>query len=115
MKENETEVKTAITSAEIESCIAVLAQLVQDTDQIFDIPKEQRTELLKVTGMFSRPNRDEFSRRKKDGKKAAKRKQEAKDKTARKETGIRNAREAVIFVAPKLLPMSHLVNKIELE
>ena len=115
MEKNETELKSAITSEEIESCIAVLAQLVGDTDQIFDIPKEQRTELLKVAGMFSRPDRDEFSRRKKDGKKAAKRKQEAKDKTARKETGIRNAREAVVFVAPKLLPMSHLANKIELE
>jgi len=109
------EIKSAITSEEIESCIAVLAHLVEDTDQIFDIPKDQRTELLKVAGMFSRPNRDEFSRRIKDGKKASKRKQEAKDKTARKETGIRSAREAVVFVAPKLLPMSHLANKIELE
>ena len=35
-----------------------------------------------------RPDRDEFSRRKKDGKKAAKRKLEAKDKTARKEKSI---------------------------
>ncbi|RKS53074.1 short subunit dehydrogenase [Gillisia mitskevichiae] len=115
MKKNETEIKAAITSAEIENCIAVLAQLIEDTDQIFDIPREQRTQLLKVAGMFSRPDRDEFSRRKKDGKKAAKRKQEAKDKTARKETGIRNAREASVFVAPKLLPMAHLANKVELE
>lgn len=115
MENNKTELKTAITSAEIERCIAVLAQLVADTEQIFDIPKEQRTELIKVAGMFSRPNRDEFSRRKKDGKKVAKRKLEARDKTARKETGIRSAREAVIFVAPKLLPISHLINKIVLE
>lgn len=97
---DETEIKSAITSEEIDRCIAVLAQLVEDTEQIFDIPKVQRTELIKVAGMFSRPDRDEFSRRKKDGKKVAKRKLEAKDKTARRETGIRNAREAVVFVAP---------------
>ncbi|MBK5192936.1 MAG: SDR family oxidoreductase, partial [Flavobacteriaceae bacterium] len=115
MENNETEIKSAITSEEIDRCIAVLAQLVEETEQIFDIPKDQRTELLKVTGMFSRPDRDEFSRRKKDGKKVAKRKLEAKNKTARKETGIRSAREAVVFVAPKLLPMSHLTGKIKLE
>ena len=34
--------------------------------QIFDIEKTQRTELIKFAGMFSRPNRDEFSRRKKE-------------------------------------------------
>ncbi|NCP85227.1 MAG: oxidoreductase, partial [Bacteroidetes bacterium] len=115
MEMNETEVKKEITSAEIENCIKILAQLVEDTNQIFDIPKEQRTELLKVAGMFSRPNRDEFSRRKKDAKKAAKRKEEAKNKKARKETGIRNAREASVFVAPKLLPMADLASKKVLE
>jgi len=102
--ENEMEIKSAITSEEIDRCIAVLAHLGEDTEQIFELPKEQRTELLKVAGMFSRPDRDKFYRRIKDGKKATKRKQEAKDKTARKITGIRSAREAVIFVAPKLLP-----------
>ncbi|CAM4301374.1 SDR family NAD(P)-dependent oxidoreductase [Gillisia limnaea] len=115
MEKNETEIKTAITSEEIESCIAVLARLVEDTDQIFDIPREQRTELLKVSGMFSRPNRDEFSRRIKDGRKAAKRKLEARDKTARKETGIRNARETSIFVAPKMLHLEALANKVQQE
>src|SRR4030065_2154884 len=93
----------AMTSEEIEKCIAILSQLVTNTDQIFDIEKAQRTELIKVAGMFSRPDRDEFSRRKKDGKKVAKRILAAKEKTARKETGIRNAREASVFIAPKLL------------
>ena len=94
--------KSAITSEDIDQCIAILAQLNADTDQIFDIPKEQRTELLKAAGQFSRPNRDELAKRKKGGKAVAKRKQEKKDRTARKETGIRYAREASVFVAPKL-------------
>ncbi|MFN4764009.1 SDR family NAD(P)-dependent oxidoreductase [Gillisia sp. Q332] len=115
MKKNEIEIKKEITSEEIASCISILAELVADTDRIFDIPKEQRTELIKVAGMFSRPNRDEFSRRKKDGKKAAKRKLEARDKTARKETGIRNARESSIFIAPKMLHLEALTNKVQQE
>ena len=88
---------------EIESCIKTLQKLLNDTNQLFDLPEEQRIELLKVTGALSRPNRDEFQRRRKDAKKAAKRKMIARDKHARKETGIRSAREATIFEAPKLL------------
>ncbi len=103
--------KSTITSEEINRCIAVLAQLNTDTNQIFDIPKEQRIALIKEAGMFSRPDREEFSRRKKDGKLAAKRKQEKKDRTARKETGIRSAREASVFVAPKLLALNELASK----
>ena len=104
-----------ISSEEIDKCIALLGQLVTHTDQIFDIPKEQRTALLKVAGQFSRPNRDEFSRRKKDAKKASKRKQAKMDRVARKETGIRNAREAHIFVAPQLLHAAELAQKEQRE
>jgi NAD(P)-dependent dehydrogenase (short-subunit alcohol dehydrogenase family) len=115
MEQKKIEKKKPITSEEIAKCISILDQLVSDTSQIFDIDKDQRTELIKVAGMLSRPNRDEFSRRKKDGKKAAKRKLEAKDKNARKETGIRYAREASVFVAPKLLAATDLKIKEQLE
>lgn len=104
-----------ISSQEIAKCISILERLVADTDQIFEIPKAQRTALLKASGQLSRPSRDEFSRRKKDAKKAAKRKQAARDKNARKVTGIRSAREAHVFVAPKLLPLAELQNKEQLE
>ncbi len=102
-------------SEEIARCIAILEHLNNNTDQIFEIPKDQRTALIKASGQFSRPNRDEFSRRKKDAQKAQKRKQDNKDRTARKETGIRSARENVVFVAPKLLQASDLTLKKELE
>lgn len=115
MQKMEKENNKSITPEEIEKCIAILSQLVTNTDQIFDIEKAQRTELIKVAGMFSRPDREEFSRRKKDGKKVEKRKLAAKEKNARKETGIRNAREASVFVAPKLLPMADLANKEQTE
>lgn len=115
MEAHQTTEHNTLTKEDIAKCISVLEQLVSETNHIFDIDKEQRIALIKAAGQFSRPNRDEFSRRKKDGKKAAKRKLEARDKKARKETGIRHAREAAVFVAPKLLPMGHISKKESLE
>lgn len=115
MESNEIENINAITAEEIKKCILILESLVEDTNQIFDIPKEQRTALIKAAGRFSRPSREEFSRRKKDAKKNLKRKKAAKDRHARKETGIRSARESHIFIAPKLLPVAELAEKEQLE
>ncbi len=114
-EEEKTGTTQKISSEEIDRCISILEQLVTDTDQIFEIPKEKRTALIKASGMLSRPSREEFSRRKKDGKKAAKRKIDARNRLARKETGIRSAREAVVFVAPKLLGTTELSNKEQQE
>lgn len=88
---------------EVDICIATLQKLLDDTNQIFELPEAQRVALFKVAGALTRPNRDEFQRRRKDAKKAAKRKKIEREKHARKETGIRKAREAAIFEAPKLL------------
>ena len=115
MTKDEIAPNSAISSDEIDRCIAILTQLNSDTDQIFDIEKEQRTALLIAAGKFSRPDRDELSRRKKDGKLVAKRKKEKQDRTARKETGIRYAREASVFQAPKLLAFNELKSKEQFE
>tara|TARA_B100000787_G_C16199309_1_gene303746 strand:+ start:19540 stop:21102 length:1563 start_codon:yes stop_codon:yes gene_type:complete len=100
---NELDTSRIIPLKELDQCIATLEKLVIDTNQLFNLSEEKRTALLKASGMLSRPNRDEFQRRRKDAKKAVKRKMIAKDKHARKTTGIRSARDAVSFVAPKLL------------
>ena len=111
MKDKEKEAIKEVTLAEVEQCIATLERLNADSNQIFEIPKERRTALIMASGKLSRPSREEFSRRKKDAKKAAKRKQAAKDKSARNETGIRYAREASVFVAPKLLAAADLTKR----
>ncbi|MFK7900995.1 MAG: SDR family NAD(P)-dependent oxidoreductase [Cyclobacteriaceae bacterium] len=100
---------------EIEQCISVLETLLGDTNQIFELPEGKRLALMKAAGALSRPNREEFQKRKKDAKKAAKRKQQERDKHARKETGIRSARESVVFVAPKLLELPKELEEKELE
>lgn len=90
---------------EVQQCIAVLEGLLQNTNKLFELPEEQRIALMKAAGALSRPNREEFEKRKKDAKKAAKRKMIERDKHARKETGIRSAREATVFEAPKLISL----------
>ncbi|WP_044397831.1 SDR family NAD(P)-dependent oxidoreductase [Lacinutrix sp. Hel_I_90] len=100
-----------IPNQDIHSCIATLQKLLEDTNLLFELPEAQRVALFKVAGELTRPNRDEFQRRRKDAKKAAKRKMIARDVHARKATGIRSAREASIFVAPKLLSAAILTEE----
>ncbi|NCP07169.1 MAG: oxidoreductase, partial [Flavobacteriales bacterium] len=107
--------ESEISSEEINKCIDILERLVSNSNQIFEIPEEQRIALIKASGQLSRPNKQEFIKWKKDAKKAERRKLAAKDRTARKETGIRSARESIIFQAPKLLSPAELINKKDIE
>ena len=117
MKKAEAENPTPITPEQIEACISILETLNADTNLIFEIPKDRRLALIMAAGLFSRPSREEFLRRKKEAKKAEKRKIVQKDKDARKLTGIRSAREASIFIAPKMIEGAAIntTSKIKLE
>lgn len=95
-----------ITQEQINQCINVLESLLGDTTQLFELPEEQRIALLKAAGALTRPDRAEFDKRRKDAKKAAKRKIVERDKHIRKTTGIRSARESVVFEAPKLISLT---------
>ena len=86
--------KGQLSKAEIDQCIAILETLNSDTDQIFDIPLDQRIELIKQAGRLSRPLRDELTKRKKKAKKKAEKAAATQDKLARNKTGIRSARES---------------------
>ncbi|MDA0196048.1 MAG: SDR family oxidoreductase [Bacteroidetes bacterium] len=94
-----------LSQEQIGQCISILETLNADTNQIFEIPKEKRIALIMAAGLLSRPSREEFLRRKKDAKKADKRKILARDKHSRNGTGIRSAREASIFSAPKMIEL----------
>jgi NAD(P)-dependent dehydrogenase (short-subunit alcohol dehydrogenase family) len=96
---------------EIAKCIALLAQFSEDHTRLYDLPEGLRIELVKAAGKLSRPSREQFDQTKKDLKKAEKRKQAERDKHARKVTGIRSAREAAVFEAPKLLGLTDLQAK----
>lgn len=115
MKTETEDIKENPGFADIDSCIGVLEQLLENPGELFDLPEEKRIALLTAAGRLSRPGKEEFAKRKKDAEKAAKRKLVERDKHARKETGIRSAREAAVFTAPKLLAPSSLAEKDEKE
>mgnify|MGYP000244692818 CR=1 FL=1 len=98
--------KKSLTEKQIAECIQILTALNEDTNQIFDIPKETRIALIKAAGQLSRPTREELHRRKKEAKKAEKRKRFNQDKQARNTTGIRSARDASVFVAPTMIDLT---------
>jgi len=100
--------KTEFSLEEIQQCIDTLLGLNEDTTLLYDLPEDIRVALVSAAGKLSRPDRLELVKRRKDHKKAQKRKQKERDKHARKETGIRTAREASLFVAP---PMIHLTGE----
>ncbi len=95
--------KEELSQEEIEQCISILEKLVDNKTQVFELPEDKRVALLMAAGKLSRPSKEDFKKSKKDAAKAAKRKMQERDKHARKETGIRSARESVVFEAPKLL------------
>lgn len=104
-----------LTQEQISECISVLEILNTDTDQIFHIDKEARLALIKAAGLFSRPSKEELLKRKKGARKIAKKKTFAKDQQARNNTGIRSARDATVFVAPKMIALTGEDKKIKLE
>ncbi len=109
------DIAATISSEELEKCLSVLHKLAANAHEVLGLPEEKRIALLKAAGILSRPSRDQFIQRKKDSEKAAKRKIQERDKHARKETGIRSAREASVFEAPKLLAAPALKNLKEQE
>jgi len=98
--------KVQLSQEQIDQCIAILETLNNDANQISEIPKERRIELMIQAGRLSRPLKDEFKERSKNSRKIAKRKAAEKDKHARNATGIRSAREATVFMAPKMIELT---------
>ncbi|MBO73102.1 MAG: oxidoreductase [Flavobacteriales bacterium] len=100
--------ENVVSKEEISLATKILEKLVADPVQLFELEEEKRITLIKLSGQLSRPNRDEFTKRRKNAKKALERKRREREKHARKETGIRSARENSIFVAPKMLGESEI-------
>jgi len=109
--------KDKLTQKQIDQCLEVLQQLNIDTNQIFDIPEEKRLALIIAAGQFSRSGKEELGRRKRSAKRVKKQELKLKDKQARNATGIRSAREAVVFTAPKLISLTgeEAEKEVELE
>ena len=88
---------------EIQRCIDLLDDLVQNSVELAHLTKEQRIAILKAAGEISRPDRDEIRKRKKDRIRLKKQRIDDHERKLRKETGIRSAREKAVFIAPKAI------------
>lgn len=92
--------KNVIDKQSVDSAIAVLQSLLDDTTKLGTLTKEQRKDLLIAAGKLSRPTRDEVRERGKKKRKARKKALTDHDRALRAETGIRSARTHEVFTAP---------------
>ena len=95
--------KPKITRDEIQNCISVLENLIQDSEQLMDLTEEQRISLLAAAGRLSRPDREELKKRRKDKQKRKRKEATEQERAARAATGIRRARTEKVFQAPEQL------------
>src|SRR5580698_5349243 len=91
------------TKEEIQRCVDLLDDLVKNSVELAHLTKEQRIAILKAAGEISRPDRDEIRKRKKDRIRLKKQRIDDHERKLRKATGIRSAREAAVFTAPKAI------------
>ena len=92
--------KAKYSEKEIQAAIILLKGLVEDTEQINFLTKDQRVALMTAAGKLSRPDRDEINKRKREGRRFSKQKIVHHERGIRAATGIRSAREATVFSAP---------------
>ena len=96
----------------IQQCIVLLKDLVENSEQLAHISPEQRVALLKTAGQLSRPDRMESRKRKREIRQLKRQDIISQERRSRAATGIRKAREAVVYTAPhKLLDLSALSKK----
>ncbi|OGX05560.1 MAG: oxidoreductase [Omnitrophica WOR_2 bacterium GWA2_47_8] len=88
-------------NSEIKKCIEVLQSLLKDREQLASLSEEERVALLKAAGQLSRPARSEFRQRNADIRHLERQALVKRERRARSSTGIRLAREAAVFTAPK--------------
>src|SRR3989338_3871221 len=86
---------------EIQACIAIIEDLIKNSEQLAYLPEEQRIALLTIAGHISRPDREEIRKRRRDRRRVKRSRMDTQERKARASTGIRSAREAVVFIAPK--------------
>ena len=96
-------VAEALTLSDVQRCIELLQKIVADRGVLASVPLEMRQALLIAAGQASRPQSYQEKRLVKTLRRVRRLGEEAKDRESRAVTGIRQAREATVFVAPALV------------
>jgi NAD(P)-dependent dehydrogenase (short-subunit alcohol dehydrogenase family) len=90
-------------SEQIKDCVSVLSFLADNPELWEQLKEEERIEIRKVAGRISRPDRDELRRRVRTDRKIRHQRIVKQERKVRAATGIRSARDTVVFEAPAQL------------
>jgi len=90
-------------SEKIKECVSLLNILVDDPQMWGDLKKEERIELMKAAGRMAHPSREENRQRRNMRAKSRRQKIIKQERKVRAITGIRSARDVVVFQAPERL------------
>jgi NAD(P)-dependent dehydrogenase (short-subunit alcohol dehydrogenase family) len=88
---------------DVRTCIRVLADLISDPEAFARLSESERIELQRAAGLLSRPDRESLKKRNKAIRKEKRSLNIMSERAARASTGIRSAREAAVFMAPRML------------
>ena len=103
------------TLKEIQNCITTIEALVEDSEQLVCLSREEKKKLFAAAGKIARPSAEEKKKRRKDEKIAKSQGIKKADRIARRNTGIRDARLKDVFSAPKELPMDRIESELKPE
>ena len=90
-------------SEKIKECVSFLSLLADHPQMWVDLSDEERIELMKAAGRISRPQSEDRRQRKYVRSKSRRQAIVKHERKVRAATGIRSARDAVVFQAPAQL------------
>ena len=93
--------ETQETLAAMLGCIPLLERIADQSELLALLPEPDRIALIAAAGKISRPDRKEIKKRNKDRKRQDRMAVVEKERRLRAATGIRRAREAAVFIAPR--------------
>lgn len=82
-------------------CIPILEKIADKSELLALLPESERIALITAAGKISRPDKKEIKKRNKDRKRQNRMVIVEKERRLRAATGIRKAREAAVFTAPR--------------
>jgi NAD(P)-dependent dehydrogenase (short-subunit alcohol dehydrogenase family) len=88
---------------DVRTCIRVLNDYISDPKAFALLSESERIELQRVAGLLSRPDKDSLIKRNKAIRKEKRHTSNMRERSARAATGIRSAREAAVFTAPRII------------
>lgn len=107
MINKESEIPDEFFSVELRKSIDFLERLSEDPEKFAQLSEQDRIALTRAAGRLSRPSRDEAKRRTKASQRLARHLARLDDRALRATTGLREARKAKVFSAPKQIAQAH--------